>query len=70
MRKGLKQVEKELEFHRSQGSSGQNGDRFVVVMKEFITMATYKFSELEDAFQDMKQSVRAIFRVVGQPLRF
>lgn len=46
----------ELEFHRKQPTTC-NGDRFVPVMKEFITTATYNFGELEDSFLDMKLRV-------------
>lgn len=52
LRNGLSEVQRELEFLRSQAP--QPGDKFVIVMKEFITSATYKFSELEESFQDMK----------------
>lgn len=53
LRLGLKQVEREVDFHRSQPSS-MTGDLFLPVMKEFLSSATCKFSELEDLFQDMK----------------
>lgn len=52
LRLGLKEVEREIEFHRSQNSV--TNDRFLPVMKEFLSFATFKFSELEDLFQDMK----------------
>lgn len=54
LRLGLKEVEREVEFHRSQNCNNASGDRFLPVMKEFLTTATCKFSELEDLFQDMK----------------
>jgi len=53
LRLGLKQVEREVEFHRSQPTS-MEGDMFLPVMREFLASATCKFSELEDLFQDMK----------------
>lgn len=61
---GLQEVQKELEFHRSQPS--QAGDKFVPVMKEFITTATYRFSELEDSFQEMKQRYEQVVKHFGE----
>ncbi|GFS32251.1 disheveled-associated activator of morphogenesis 1 [Trichonephila inaurata madagascariensis] len=54
----------ELEFHRSQPP--QHGDKFVPVMKEFITTATYRFSELEDTFQEMKQRYDQVVKHFGE----
>ncbi len=56
LRNNLKEVEREIEFHRVQPLI--HGDRFLPVMKEFLTTATCRFSELEDLFQDMKTRVR------------
>ncbi|KAL3203256.1 hypothetical protein MRX96_041993 [Rhipicephalus microplus] len=42
------------------------GDKFVLVMKEFITGATYKFSELEDSFLDMKSRYEKTARRFGE----
>lgn len=61
---GIQEVQKELEFHRSQPS--QAGDKFVPVMKEFITTATYRFSELEDSFQEMKQRYEQVVKHFGE----
>lgn len=55
LRNNLKEVEREIEFHRVQPL--MHGDRFLPVMKEFLTTATCRFSELEDLFQDMKTRV-------------
>lgn len=55
LRNNLKEVERELEFHRVQPVVP--GDRFLPVMKEFLATATCRFSELEDLFQDMKTRV-------------
>ena len=55
LRNNLKEVEREIEFHRVQPLTP--GDRFLPVMKEFLTTATCRFSELEDLFQDMKTRV-------------
>ncbi|UYV74721.1 DAAM2 [Cordylochernes scorpioides] len=50
----------ELEHYRSHASP-HAGDQYVPVMREFITGASFKISELEDQFQDMK------IRVSRQP---
>jgi dishevelled associated activator of morphogenesis len=55
LRNNLKEVEREVEFQRVQPVVP--GDMFLPVMKEFLTTATCKFSELEDLFQDMKTRV-------------
>ena len=59
LRSGLRAVEKELEYHRTQSHVTPAGgvDRFVPAVKEFLASATYRFSELEDRFQDMKTRV-------------
>lgn len=55
LRNNLKEVEREIEFQRVQPAVP--GDMFLPVMKEFLTTATCRFSELEDLFQDMKTRV-------------
>uniref|UniRef100_T1JFN2 FH2 domain-containing protein n=1 Tax=Strigamia maritima TaxID=126957 RepID=T1JFN2_STRMM len=64
LKTGLQEVEKELEYHRKQPYV--SGDRFVPVMKEFITTATYKFSELDDHFSDMKSRFERVIRMFGE----
>ncbi|XP_076360416.1 disheveled-associated activator of morphogenesis 1-like isoform X3 [Tachypleus tridentatus] len=64
LKTGLQEVQKELEFYRSHKQ--QPGDKFVPVMREFITSATYKFSELEDAYQDMKLRYEKVVRLYGE----
>ncbi|GLH09543.1 Formin-like protein [Gryllus bimaculatus] len=69
LRNGLKEVEREVEFHRSQPAGvAVAGDRFLPVMKEFLSSATCRFSELEDLFQDMKTRTPA--RIVTQANAF
>lgn len=64
LRNGLKEVEREIEFHRSQPVA--IGDRFLPVMKEFLSSATCCFSELEDLFQDMKTRFDRAVRLFGE----
>ena len=60
LREGLKGVEKELSFHKSRNEGGASdpSDKFVNVISEFVTVASCKFSDLEDAVKDMKVEVR------------
>jgi len=53
LRTGMAEVAREIEFHRSAGSS-LPGDRFLPVMRDFHAQASIRFVELEDKFQDMK----------------
>ena len=55
LRGGLKEVGREVEFYRSQPVS--TGDRYLPVMKEFMTVASVRLAELEDLFTDMKARV-------------
>lgn len=66
LRLGLKEVEREVEFHRSQNCNSISNDRFLPVMKEFLSSATCKFSELEDLFQDMKTRFDRAVRLFGE----
>uniref|UniRef100_S4R6S4 Dishevelled associated activator of morphogenesis 1b n=1 Tax=Petromyzon marinus TaxID=7757 RepID=S4R6S4_PETMA len=50
---GLKAVEAELEFQRTHASA--IGDRFISVMSDFITVASFSFSELEDLLSEAKE---------------
>ncbi|VVC32460.1 Diaphanous autoregulatory (DAD) domain,Formin, GTPase-binding domain,Armadillo-like helical,Formin, FH3 [Cinara cedri] len=64
LRNNLKEVEREIEFQRVQPAVP--GDMFLPVMKEFLTAATCKFSELEDLFQDMKTRFDRAVRLFGE----
>lgn len=59
LRAGLKDVSKEIEFHR--GQSPVSNDKFVPVMREFQATATCRLAEIEDQFQDMKVRLKKIF---------
>ncbi|XP_025193797.1 disheveled-associated activator of morphogenesis 1 isoform X1 [Melanaphis sacchari] len=64
LRNNLKEVEREIEFQRVQPAVP--GDMFLPVMKEFLTTATCRFSELEDLFQDMKTRFDRAVRLFGE----
>ncbi|XP_029633402.1 disheveled-associated activator of morphogenesis 1 isoform X3 [Octopus sinensis] len=53
IRKGLSDIEKELDFLRSHNTDSR--DKFISVMTDFITVAAYNFSELEESYAEMKQ---------------
>lgn len=65
LRGGLAEVAREIEFHRSAGTS-QTGDRFLPVMREFHAQASVRFAELEDQFQDMKTRFDRAVRLFGE----
>ncbi|ENN73936.1 hypothetical protein D910_03083 [Dendroctonus ponderosae] len=64
LRAGLKDVAREIEFHRSQ--SPLANDKFVPVMREFQATATCKLAEVEDQYQDMKTRFERAVRLFGE----
>uniref|UniRef100_A0AAZ3PAX9 Disheveled-associated activator of morphogenesis 1 n=1 Tax=Oncorhynchus tshawytscha TaxID=74940 RepID=A0AAZ3PAX9_ONCTS len=53
LRSGLKSVEMELEFQR--GLPQVSGDKFVSVVSQFITVASFSFSDVEDSLTEAKE---------------
>ncbi|XP_029454062.1 disheveled-associated activator of morphogenesis 1 isoform X2 [Rhinatrema bivittatum] len=53
LRSGLKAVETELQYQRSQPA--QTGDKFVSVVSQFITVASFSFSDVEDLLTEAKE---------------
>ncbi|XP_044292470.1 disheveled-associated activator of morphogenesis 1 isoform X2 [Varanus komodoensis] len=53
LRSGLKAVEAELEYQRSQPSDA--GDKFVSVVSQFITLASFSFSDVEELLGEAKE---------------
>ncbi|XP_071971885.1 disheveled-associated activator of morphogenesis 1 isoform X2 [Engystomops pustulosus] len=53
LRNGLKAVESELEYQKSQSSVP--GDKFVSVVSQFITVAGFSFSDVEDLLAESKE---------------
>ncbi|XP_018324678.1 disheveled-associated activator of morphogenesis 1 isoform X2 [Agrilus planipennis] len=64
LRAGLKDVAREIEFHR--GQSPLANDKFVPVMREFQATATCRLAEIEDQFQDMKTRFDRAVRLFGE----
>ena len=58
----MKEIEKEILYQRNH-KSGNAHDRFVQVMSDFITVAGYKYSELEDKFKEMQDRVSTYYHV-------
>lgn len=48
---------KELDFQKSQVQ--QTGDKFVSVVSQFITLASFSFSDVEDLLMEAKELVRS-----------
>jgi len=61
LRSGMKECGREVEFYRGQPVT--NGDRYLPVMKEFMTMASVRLAELEDLFVDMKARFDRVCRM-------
>ncbi|XP_061468430.1 disheveled-associated activator of morphogenesis 1 [Rhineura floridana] len=53
LRSGLRAVETELEYQKSQPS--HPGDKFVSVVSQFITLASFSFSDVEDLLAEAKE---------------
>ncbi|KFV61916.1 Disheveled-associated activator of morphogenesis 1, partial [Dryobates pubescens] len=53
LRSGLRAVETELDFQKSQDQ--QSGDKFVSVVSQFITLASFSFSDVEDLLMEAKE---------------
>ncbi|CAH1159429.1 unnamed protein product [Phaedon cochleariae] len=69
LRAGLREVAREIEFHRSQNGSpakGEAADKFVPVMREFQATATCRLAEVEDQYQDMKTRFERAVRLFGE----
>nr|XP_023681253.1 disheveled-associated activator of morphogenesis 1 isoform X1 [Paramormyrops kingsleyae] len=59
LRSGLKNVENELEFQKSRPQV--TGDKFVSVVSQFVTVASFSFSDVEDSLQEAKELfIRAV----------
>ncbi|KAM6954265.1 disheveled-associated activator of morphogenesis 1b isoform 2-T2 [Aplochiton taeniatus] len=53
LRGGLKSVESELEFQKS--LPREPGDKFVSVVSQFITVASFSFSDVEDSLNEARE---------------
>ncbi|XP_066532127.1 disheveled-associated activator of morphogenesis 1b isoform X2 [Hoplias malabaricus] len=53
LRSGLKSVESELEFQKKRPQ--EVGDKFVSVVSQFVTLASFSFSDVEDSLNEAKE---------------
>ncbi|KAM6459577.1 disheveled-associated activator of morphogenesis 2 isoform 1-T7 [Liasis olivaceus] len=61
---GLKAVEAELDYQKRR--MREPGDRFVPVMSDFITVASFSFSELEDLLNDARDKYAKALKHFGE----
>ncbi|XP_028934783.1 disheveled-associated activator of morphogenesis 1 isoform X1 [Ornithorhynchus anatinus] len=64
LRSGLKAVEAELEYQKS--LLAQPGDKFVSVVSQFITVASFSFSDIEDLLAEAKELFRKAVSHFGE----
>ncbi|XP_053315011.1 disheveled-associated activator of morphogenesis 2 isoform X2 [Spea bombifrons] len=62
---GLRAVESELEYQKRQYR--EPCDRFVPVMSDFITVASFSFSELEDLLSEARDKFSKAMKHFGEP---
>ncbi|XP_030623666.1 disheveled-associated activator of morphogenesis 1 isoform X1 [Chanos chanos] len=61
---GLKNVEKELDYQKSRPQD--SGDKFVSVVSQFITVASFSFSDVEDSLQEAKELFQKAMQHFGE----
>uniref|UniRef100_UPI0037E79327 disheveled-associated activator of morphogenesis 1 n=1 Tax=Semicossyphus pulcher TaxID=241346 RepID=UPI0037E79327 len=64
LRSGLKSVEAELQYQKAQ-SSGPS-DKFVPMVSQFITVASFSFSEVEESFSEAKEVFEKALKHFGE----
>ncbi|KAK2825822.1 hypothetical protein Q5P01_020036 [Channa striata] len=65
LRSGLKSVKAELQYQQSQSPLGP-ADKFVSVISQFITVASFSFSEVEESLAEAKQLFGKALRHFGE----
>lgn len=69
LKSGLQEIEKEVEYHRSKGGNTSSADKFVSVMHDFVSVAAYNFSELEDQMAEMREKFERSLKLFGEEPR-
>ncbi|KFQ54394.1 Disheveled-associated activator of morphogenesis 2, partial [Nestor notabilis] len=64
IKNGLKAVEAELDYQKRR--MRESGDRFVPVMSDFITVASFSFSELEDLLNEARDKYAKALKHFGE----
>lgn len=67
LRSGLKSVEVELKYQQAQSPEGP-ADRFVPVVSQFITVASFSFSDVEESLSEAKEVFGKALRHFGEDL--
>ncbi|XP_067938496.1 disheveled-associated activator of morphogenesis 2-like [Watersipora subatra] len=63
--KEMKEIEKEILYQRNHKTNDPN-DRFIQVMSDFVTVASYKYSELEEKFKEMQERYTKVTTLFGE----
>ncbi|KAJ8346130.1 hypothetical protein SKAU_G00303230 [Synaphobranchus kaupii] len=64
IKSGLKALEAELQYQQSHGRD--RGDKFVTVVSDFITVASFSFSELEEQLSEAKEKFTKALKHFGE----
>uniref|UniRef100_A0AAQ6ANY1 Dishevelled associated activator of morphogenesis 1b n=1 Tax=Amphiprion ocellaris TaxID=80972 RepID=A0AAQ6ANY1_AMPOC len=64
LRSGLKSVESELEYQKKRPQ--ELGDKFVSVVSQFITVASFSFSDVEDSLIEAKELFQKAVKYFGE----
>ncbi|XP_036398074.1 disheveled-associated activator of morphogenesis 1 isoform X2 [Megalops cyprinoides] len=64
LRSGLKNVESELDYQKNRPQ--ESGDKFVSVVSQFITVASFSFSDVEDSLQEAKELFAKVVKHFGE----
>ncbi|XP_035380121.1 LOW QUALITY PROTEIN: disheveled-associated activator of morphogenesis 1b [Electrophorus electricus] len=64
LRSGLKSVESELDFQKKRPQ--ETGDKFVSVVSQFVTLASFSFSDVEDSLNEAKELFVKVVRHFGE----
>uniref|UniRef100_A0A8C2Z6J5 Dishevelled associated activator of morphogenesis 1b n=1 Tax=Cyclopterus lumpus TaxID=8103 RepID=A0A8C2Z6J5_CYCLU len=65
LRSGLKSVEAELQYQRNQSHHGPE-DKFVPVVSQFVTVASFSFSDIEESLSEAKEVFVKALRHFGE----
>ncbi|KAM3871291.1 disheveled-associated activator of morphogenesis 1-like [Diretmus argenteus] len=66
LRSGLKSVETELQYQQGRSSQLDPADKFVSAVSQFITMASFSFSDVEDSLNEAKELCGQALRRYGE----
>ncbi|KAK2166761.1 hypothetical protein NP493_1306g00020 [Ridgeia piscesae] len=66
---GLHDIEKELKYQKKKAAAIPAKDKFVPVMSDFIIVASYNFTELEDLCTQMKVKYEKVLKAFGEDVK-